>query len=53
MLSFMNNNKKSLIDSITSQQKLGDDLEKELRDALNEFNKQYGVDKPAEETVTA
>ncbi len=53
MLAFMNSNKKSLIDAILEKKAIDDDLEGQLRDGLDEFNKQYGFDKPAEEeTVT-
>jgi hypothetical protein len=52
MQAFMQNNKKSTLDKLTETGKLDDDLTNDVREALAEFNRQYGVDKPHEATVT-
>ena len=52
MQAFMRSNKQAILDELAEKQQLDDELIKSIRDALAEFNRQYGADKPQEETVT-
>jgi F-type H+-transporting ATPase subunit alpha len=52
MQAFMRSNKQDILDELAEKQQLDDDLIKSIQDALVEFNRQYGADKPQKETVT-
>ena len=52
MQAFMRSNKQAVLDELEQKQQLDDELIKSIQDALVGFNRQYGADKPKEETVT-
>jgi F-type H+-transporting ATPase subunit alpha len=52
MQAFMRSNKQAILAELAEKQQIDDELIKSIQAALDEFNHQYGADKPREETVT-